>query len=81
MHWACLSNSKIYHITCHVSRILHMSPLWGFGTFGLSVFYKHAAPLGLCWFIKLVNRMYIALRPDKSGFKTGVQGLAPLAHL
>ena len=30
----------------HISRE-HMSPLWGFGVFVYSVFYKHAAPLGL----------------------------------
>ena len=26
---------------------VHLSPLWGFRVFGVSVFYKHVAPLGL----------------------------------
>ena len=27
--------------------MIHMSPLWGFKTFGYPVCYKHVAPLGL----------------------------------
>ena len=27
--------------------MIHMSPLWGFKTFGFPVRYKHIAPLGL----------------------------------
>ena len=27
--------------------MIHMSPRWGFKTFGYPVVYKHAAPLGL----------------------------------
>ena len=34
-----------------INPIRHMSPRWGFGIFACPVRYKHAAPLGLCWFI------------------------------
>ena len=35
----------------HQSNATHMSPRWGFRIFACPVCYKHAAPLGLCWFI------------------------------
>ena len=31
-----------------------MSPRWGLGVCVISIFYKHVAPLGLCWFISLL---------------------------
>ena len=42
-----ISELYIQCFTDHVSRIVHMSPLWGFGYLVCAVFYKHAAPLGL----------------------------------
>ncbi len=51
-----------------------MSPRWGLGVWVLSTFYKHVAPLGLKNG-ESPQTIDVALRPDKSGFKTGAQAL------
>ena len=43
--YTCRPSGALGHLVCPFS--INMSPLWGFKTFGLSVFYKHVAPLGL----------------------------------
>ena len=47
-----------------INPIRHMSARWGFRIFACPVCYKHAAPLGLCWFIshwliELINSAHI----------------------
>ena len=38
---------EVSAMTLSLGQTVHMSPLWGFGVFGVSAFYKHIAPLGL----------------------------------